>query len=54
MKMTPEMRAYLARIGRKGGRNGRGVKKNRPEGYYREIALKAAAARKKKKKQPSS
>lgn len=48
MKVTPDIRDYLAKIGRKGGRNGRGVKKNRPEGYYREIALKSAAARRKK------
>jgi hypothetical protein len=49
MKVTDDVRQYLATIGRKGGRNGRGVKKNRPDGYYREIALKAAAVRKKKR-----
>jgi len=46
--MKPDIKAYLAEIGRRGGKK-KGVSKLRGDvDYYKEISKKAVAARKKK------
>lgn len=44
-KIPPAARAYLAEIGRRGGKNGRGKPKRRPEGFYAEIGKKGGKAK---------
>lgn len=45
-KIPTDAREYLARIGAKGGRNGKGKPKVRPPGYYAEIGRKGGLKKK--------
>jgi hypothetical protein len=46
-RMKTELKQYLAKIGKKGGKAGRGAAKRRSRKHYRQAALKRWAAEKK-------
>lgn len=45
-KLPENVSQYLAKIGAKGGRNGKGKPKTRPEGYYSAIGKKGGRPKK--------
>jgi hypothetical protein len=47
-KIPPTVSEYMAKIGAKGGKNGKGVKKTRTASHYPKIWAASAKARKKK------